>query len=242
MNVCMAHRGWSGQAPENTLAAVRLALTHPDITAMEIDVQLSKDEVPVVMHDFTLGRTVHASGTVRDYTLEELKRFDAGSWFDHSFTNETIPSLEEVLKEVQGKLHLNIELKTAGDMYPGLEEKVVELVRAHGMEDEVWITSFDHDAIKRVHKLAPELKKGLIFGGKSTLLREQLAETGATILSIPYPYLTRDFVSEMHAEGYTVVAWTVDEPAHIQQVMELHPALQICTNHPDRMLEIKKKI
>ncbi|WP_205628895.1 glycerophosphodiester phosphodiesterase, partial [Acinetobacter baumannii] len=93
-----------------------------------------------------------------------------------------------------------------------------------------------------VHTLAPECKKGLIFGGKSTLLREQLAETGATILSIPYLYLTRDFVSEMAAEGYTVVAWTVDEPSHIQRMMDMHPALHICTNHPDRMLDIKKKI
>ncbi|MCE3023150.1 glycerophosphodiester phosphodiesterase, partial [Staphylococcus pasteuri] len=72
MNTCMAHRGWSGRAPENTMAAVRLALTHPGIQAMEIDVQLSKDGVPVLMHDFELGRTVNASGTVKDYTLEEL--------------------------------------------------------------------------------------------------------------------------------------------------------------------------
>ncbi|WP_306738042.1 glycerophosphodiester phosphodiesterase, partial [Acinetobacter baumannii] len=101
--------------------------------------------VPVVMHDFTLGRTVQAVGTVGDYTLAELKRFDAGSWFDAAFAGETIPTLEEVLLEVQGRLHLNIELKTAGDMYPGLEEKVVELVRAYRMEEQVWITSFDHD-------------------------------------------------------------------------------------------------
>ncbi|WP_286884396.1 glycerophosphodiester phosphodiesterase [Aneurinibacillus sp. UBA3580] len=241
MNLCMAHRGWSGRAPENTMAAVRLVLQHSEIRGMEIDVQLSKDGIPVLMHDFTLGRTVKADGTVKDYTLEELKRFDAGSWFGSAFTDERIPSLEEVLAEVRGKVLLNIELKTAGDMYPGLEEKVVELVYKYGMENEVYITSFDHDAVKRVHRLAPSLTKGLIFGGKSTLLHEQMAETGASVLSIPYPYLTQDFVKEMIEQGYTMIAWTIDDPEHIRRVMDLHPELQICTNYPDRMLGLTKK-
>lgn len=241
MNTCMAHRGWSGRAPENTMAAVRLALTHPGIQAMEIDVQLSKDGVPVLMHDFELGRTVNASGTVKDYTLEELRQLDAGSWFNEAFAGEKIPSLEEVLGEVRGKLLLNIELKTAGDMYPGLEEKVADLIRLYSMEREAYVSSFDHDAVARIHELAPELTKGLIFGGKSTLLREQLAVTGATILSIPYPYLTPGFVHEMIEEGYTVIAWTVDNAEHIRQLIDFHPELQICTNHPDRMLELINK-
>lgn len=241
MNICMAHRGWSGRAPENTMAAVRLALTHSGIQAMEIDVQLSKDGVPVLMHDFELGRTVKGSGMVKDYTLEELKQLDAGSWFDEVFAGEKIPSLEEVLKEVRGKLLLNIELKTAGDMYPGLEEKVADLIQRYGMEDEAYISSFDHDAVARVHELAPTLKKGLIFGGKSRLLREQLTATGATILSIPYPYLTLGFVHEMIEEGYTVIAWTVDNPEHIRNLISFHPELQICTNHPDRMLALTNK-
>ncbi|AMA71516.1 MULTISPECIES: glycerophosphodiester phosphodiesterase [Aneurinibacillus] len=240
MNVCIAHRGWSGKAPENTMAAVRLALQYPDIQAIEIDVQLSKDGVPVLMHDFVLGRTVKAGGSVKDYTWEELKQMDAGLWFDESFKGEHIPSLEEVLTEVRGKLEINIELKAAGDRYPGLEEKVVELIYKYGMEQEVYITSFDHDAIKRVHALAPALKKGLIFGGKPRLIREQLAETGATILSMPYPYVTKDFVIEMIEAGYTVIAWTVDEPDDIQHLLGFHPQLQICTNHPERMIALKK--
>jgi glycerophosphoryl diester phosphodiesterase len=240
MNMCMAHRGWSGKAPENTMAAIRLVLQNPRILAIEIDVQLSKDGIPVLIHDFTLGRTVQASGTVRDYTLAELKQLDAGSWFSPSFSGERIPTLEEVLVEVKGKLHVNIELKTATDMYPGLEQKVIELIQKHGMEKEVCITSFDHDAIKRVHTIAPSLQKGLIFGGKTTLLREQLAETGSSIISMPYPYLTPGFVKEMIEEGYTVIAWTVDNPADIERLMAFHPELQICTNHPERMLSLIK--
>ncbi|MGV2720137.1 UNVERIFIED_CONTAM: glycerophosphodiester phosphodiesterase family protein, partial [Klebsiella pneumoniae] len=78
----MAHRGWSGKAPENTMAAIQLALAEPAIQAMEIDVQLTRDGVPVLIHDFTLERTTNGSGLVKDHTLEELRQLDAGKWFD----------------------------------------------------------------------------------------------------------------------------------------------------------------
>ncbi|WP_103104719.1 glycerophosphodiester phosphodiesterase [Brevibacillus reuszeri] len=236
MNICMAHRGWSGKAPENTLAAIRLALSEPGITAMEIDVQLSRDGVPVLIHDFTLERTTTGSGLVMDHTLEELRALDAGSWFGEEFSNERIPTLEEALLAVKGRLTLNIELKATSDMYPGIAEKVLELLEKHDMKQEVYITSFDHDLIRQVRQLDQEVVTGLIVLGRPVLMLEQMEEAGATILSMGYPYLTRELALAAMEKGYKVIAWTLDDPHDIRTVMSWHADMQICTNHPDRML------
>lgn len=237
MNICMAHRGWSGKAPENTMTAIRLALAEPAIRGIEIDVQLSRDGVPVLIHDFTLERTTTGRGLVMDHTLEELRKLDAGSWFNERFAGERIPTLEEVLQVVKGRCTLNIELKATSDMYPGIAEKVLELLERHEMKQEVCITSFDHDLIRQVRELDATVETGLIVMGRPVLMLEQLEAAGANILSMGYPYLTRELACEALEKGYKVIAWTIDEPSHIRTVMSWHPDVQICTNHPDRMLE-----
>ena len=238
MNPCMAHRGWSGRAPENTLSAIRLALAEPRIHSIELDVQMTKDGVPIIIHDFVLGRTVNGSGPVGSHTYAELRQMDAGSWFGSEFQGERIPAFEEVLQEVKGQGRLNIELKTAGDLYPGLEGKVVELIHRYRMQQDVFITSFNHEAVKRIHQIDPSVTTGLIFEGRPVLLQEQLREAGASLVSMSYLYLTREFVVEMIESGIPVIAWTVNDPVAIQHMMDYHPELQICTNHPDRMLAL----
>lgn len=237
MNICMAHRGWSGKAPENTMTAIRLALAEPAIKAMEIDVQLTRDGVPVLIHDFTLERTTNGCGLVMDHTLAELRELDAGSWFGDKFAGERIPTLEEVLIAVKGRSMLNIELKATSDMYPGIAEKVLALVEKLGMKQEVCLTSFDHDLIRHVRTLDQEVQTGLIVYGRPVLMLEQMEAAGATILSMGYPFLTRELTAAAIEKGYKVIAWTLDDPKHIREVISWHPQVQICTNHPDRMWE-----
>ncbi|MDR4997699.1 glycerophosphodiester phosphodiesterase [Brevibacillus parabrevis] len=237
MNICMAHRGWSGKAPENTMTAIRLALAEPAIQAMEIDVQLSSDGVPVLIHDFTLERTTNGSGLVKDHTLEELRQLDAGKWLDEKFAGEKIPTLEEALIAVKGRCRLNIELKATSDMYPGIAEKVLALLEQYGMKQEVCLTSFDHELIRHVRTLDQQIETGLIIYGRPVLMLEQLEEAGASILSMGYPFLNKELAVAAIEKGFKVIAWTLDEPAHIREVMSWHPDVQICTNHPDRMLE-----
>lgn len=239
MNICMAHRGWSGKAPENTLAAIRLAVEEPGISAMEIDVQLTRDGVPVLIHDFTLERTTTGSGLVMNHTLAELQELDAGSWFDEKYAGEKIPTLEEALLVVKGRCTLNIELKATSDMYPGIAEKVLELLEKHDMKHEVYITSFDHELIRHVRELDQSVVTGLIVYGRPVLMLEQMEEAGATVLSMGYPYLTRELALAAVEKGFEVIAWTLDDPQHIRTVMEWHKDMQICTNHPDRMLELR---
>lgn len=234
----VAHRGWSGRAPENTMAAFQMAMTDPRIDWIELDVQMSRDGVPVVIHDFKLKRTTGVSGRVKDYTYQELARMDNGSWFAKKFSGERIPSLEQVLIESRGRMKLNIELKTAVDLYPGLEQAVLDLVRSAGMAEQVVLTSFDHDAIKRAHELDPGIPTGLIISGFPMMVKEQLRFTGAGFLSMDYHYLSAAFVREMIESGFDVMAWTVNEEEAIRQMLALHPQLMMCTNFPERVVPL----
>lgn len=233
---CMAHRGWSGKAPENTMSAFQLAFDHPEVQAIECDVQLTKDGIPVVIHDFTIDRTTNGTGWVKDYLHKDLITFDAGGWFHSSFAGERIPSLEDVLQAARGKCQVNIELKTAGDLYPELERIIVELVVRLGMEKEVCLTSFDHEMIKRVGAINSQISTGLIISGMPLLLEEQLKEARASIVSIDYSFLTHAFVQKMLQLGVTIIAWTVNEPWEVQHVKSISPLVQICTNFPENVV------
>jgi len=103
LHPCVAHRGWSGRAPENTLAAFRLATSIPQVHWIELDVHLSRDKVPVVIHDPTLKRTTGIKGRVSAYTAKQLGAMDAGSWFSPKFAQEGIPTLDQVLELVAGR-------------------------------------------------------------------------------------------------------------------------------------------
>lgn len=234
----VAHRGCSGEAPENTMAAFKLALSEPDIAMIELDVHLSKDGVPVVIHDHTLDRTTNGSGPVAAHTLEELRRLDAGGKFAAEFAAERIPTLEEVLELAKGRCTLHVELKMLGSEYAGIEEKVIALVRRHGMQNEVVLSSFNHDSMKRAHELDPSIPTGLIFLGKPTLLAEQLRYTGATCLSMHYAFVTRELVDEMTGLGIDVGVWTIDESETLARMIRDYPGIRITTNYPDRVLRI----
>lgn len=232
MNPCVAHRGWSGDAPENTLAAIALAAADPDISMIEIDVQLSRDGVPVVIHDHYLERTTNGSGQVKDFTADELRRLDAGSWFSAAFAGQTIPLFGEVLQLIQDKKLLDVEIKTLPGLYPGLEEKVVELIRQFDMQDQVVLTSFDHCAVAKAKALAPEIKAGPLVYGRPLKPVEMVEDLGGSVLAIDYEYLTAEMAQAMHDRGIQVVAWTVNSLPDIRAVAALHPAIQICTNYP----------
>src|SRR5690554_6773833 len=225
--IIVSHRGWSGAAPENTMAAFRLAIADPRIAWMELDVQLSKDGITVVIHDYKLWRTTGASKTVKDYTFEQLARLDNGSWFSEEFSNERIPSLEQVLKEACGHIQLNIELKTNNNLYPGLEQAVIKLIQAYSMEADVVITSFDTRALQSMKKLAPSLRTGLITSIVPFTIRDQLRILGADLLSMDYRIVEPDFVKSMIELGFNVMVWTVNERRAIEQMLAIHPALWI---------------
>jgi len=174
---------------------------------------------------------------VRDYTWRELSEMEAGSWFSPAFAGERIPSLEQVLGLIGGRKLLNIELKTAIGLYPGLEHAVTGLVRQFGLAHQVVITSFDHYAVMRARSAAPEIRGGLIVAGLPTMVREQLRFAGADFLSMEHRYASGRFVSDMIDSGVQTMVWTVNEKTAIRRALAMHPGLMICTNHPERVFE-----
>jgi glycerophosphoryl diester phosphodiesterase len=198
----VAHRGYPLRYPENTLssykAAYDLGFTH-----LELDVHLSKDGVPVLMHDPTIDRMTDGQGWVKDYTLEELRRFRVGK-------DETIPTLEEALLFAKDKMTVNVELKQYGELYPGLEETVLEILKKTDMLDQVYISSFDHYSIARMRKLSDEVELGLIQWGATPAVVPFMEEIRARYLSLRTEYLTDEYVKLCERSGIQLMVWPVN--------------------------------
>ncbi|PSL25084.1 glycerophosphoryl diester phosphodiesterase [Planomicrobium soli] len=147
-----ANRGSSGTYPENTLTAFQAAAALP-ITGVVINVQLSKDEKIVVIHDEKLERTTNGEGYVKDKTLEELKQLDCGAWFSPEWEGTEIPTLAEVFDIFQDTDHrLNIDLKTNVFPYDQLLDKVIALADKRGLTERLILSSFNHEDIQKVCK------------------------------------------------------------------------------------------
>ena len=177
MTEIFAHRGASGYAPENTLEAFRLAMEQ-GADGMELDVHLTKDGEVVVIHDETLDRTSNGHGNVRDYTLEELKKF---SFHNHmeKYQGVQIPTLKEALNLVKNsRMKVNIELKTGIYWYEGIEEKTMDIVKTMGMEDRVIYSSFNHYSIQKVLEQNSDAETAYLFSDVPLNMEKYAKDTG----------------------------------------------------------------
>ncbi|RSK35775.1 glycerophosphodiester phosphodiesterase [Bhargavaea beijingensis] len=234
-----AHRGASGSRPENTLAAFREAAGLP-IDGVELDVHLSGDGVPVVIHDETVDRTTDGSGYVKAMTVDELKQLSAGCRFSDEYYDERIPTLREVLELFRGKPHrLNIELKSDVFPYPGMRQKVIALVREFGIADQVILSSFDHVTLEAVKREAPEIETGMLFVEILADARATAARISADALHPALPYAVREPGRQAAAEGAVLRVYTVNEPEYAVMAREAG-AQAIFTDYPDRMLKLFK--
>lgn len=237
-NWCVAHRGASGEAPENTMGAFRQAMAYDTVQWIELDVQLSRDGIAVVIHDDKLQRTAGVKGFVGEKTAEELQRLDAGRWFGKSFAGERIPLLEEVLEATSGRCRLNVELKTYGGRYPGIEQTVVELLHARQLQHDAVITSFDGEALRRVRSISPDIRTGLIIDAAPSSLLDELRRLDCSFLSIGYRHLNAPRMEAFKGAGIQTMAWTVNDPAAMRKLAAIDPDIMICTNYPDRWEQV----
>lgn len=234
-----AHRGSSGTHPENTLAAFKEA-ARLLIQGVELDVHLSKDGEIVVIHDETIDRTSNGSGPVKEMTLEELKRYDYGSWFAQDFAGETIPTLEEVFQVYLNTDHLiNIELKSDVYAYEGLEEKVVALIGQYGFEERVIISSFNHGAIRKIKQLQPELVTAALFMETLVEPLNYLRVVPTDGLHLYKPSAKGDFVKELIEENVPVRVFTVNKE-HELEALKAIGIQAIFTDYPEKMLPYSK--
>ncbi len=200
-----AHRGASAIAPENTLAAFRAAEA-AGAPGLELDVQLSRDGVPVVLHDRILDRTSDGCGLVDKLPLTELKTLDAGSWFDPAFAGEKIPTLEEVLAWGGRRLRFNIEIK---DSAAG--QAVLDLSRRYA-EAAIVVSSFDHELLRGIRIRAPKLPLAFLWEmGDWQAAVTAAAACSAESFNPRYSALSAEMVAACHQRGLAVYPWTVDD-------------------------------
>ncbi len=237
MNPIVAHRGWSSKAPENTLSAIKLALAEEKIDGIEIDIQMTKDGVLILAHDFILGRTSNGVGYISDFTYQELRSFDFGGWFGDHFTGEEIPRLEEVLEIIDGKKDLFIEIKKGGNMYPNIEKKLTHILNNYKHKDKIWVESFNHETVKEMSILDKELKTGLLIYGKPIMLLEQVKLTESKFVSINHYYITQNMVQELEDSNISLVAWTLNNLKDIEGITNLSEKIYITTDYPQIILD-----
>lgn len=229
----IGHRGAAGTHPENTLASFRQAVAL-GVDGIEFDVQRTRDGHLVVLHDPTLDRITNLHGLVRDLTLEEVRRADAGSWKGPQFAGERVPTLEEVIRKLPKSLLLFLELKAGSLHYPGIEEQLLRVLQEEGALGRTQVSSFDHQALHRLHQLAPDLPLGMLYTC-NLMDPVGLAEAvGARALHPAFLWVTPELVARAHAAGLQVIAWTVNQPAFVQQ-MKACGVDGIISDFPDRI-------
>ena len=202
------HRGNPAENPENTMRSFRSAID-VGCDLIECDVHLSADGRLVVIHDHTLERTTNGAGLVRDHSAAELRKLDAGD-------GEKIPLLQEVVELALGKVGLVIEIKQVPPLYPGLEEKLVNMLRQLGALSECAVVSFNHMAIHELRKIEPSLQLGILEGARPMHPAKLLREAGADVYSPHWGATDPQVVKEVHSAGGAVGVWPVDDDTAVQ--------------------------
>lgn len=230
----IAHRGASAAAPANTMAAFEKAIDL-GAHAIELDVHLSADRIPVVIHDSSVNATTDGSGRVSEMDLAQLQQLDAGSYFDAAFAGERIPTLDRVLEAFGRRILLNIELKSLSLRDDGLERTVISLVGRHGLGHHVLFSSFNPFSLRRAKRLAPHIPVGLLYSPHLPLplRRAWLAPLLPHEARHPeHTMIDARYMAWAKKRGLRVNAWTVDDPEEMRRLIGLG-VHGVITNVPD---------
>ena len=214
----IAHRGASADAPENTIAAFELALRQ-GADAIALDVQLSRDNQPVVIHDVTLERTTDGAGPVRGHTVHELKRLDAGGWRGPEFRGQRVQTLQEVFERFRDRTRFWIDLRGGSALYPGIEERVVSMIEVYEVLEHALVQSFDPEALSQIRTLNPEVRLGVLADQRP--IESVAASPGAANAVCPGArVVTRQALAAIRDAGLDCYVWTVNDPAQMDQLVE----------------------
>ncbi|MCM3569037.1 glycerophosphodiester phosphodiesterase family protein [Neobacillus mesonae] len=254
----IAHRGASGYGPEHTLAAYKQAITMK-ADYVEFDLQMTKDGQLIAMHDETLNRTTNVkevfpdrtSWRVKDFTLDEIKRLDAGSWFNkayperakQAYIGQKVPTLEEAIQFVKkhgnGKVGLYMETK-APNVYPGMEEKVIDILKKTNVLDEkkLFLESFSEDSLRKVHELAPNVKliqlyNAKMLNGKDVFQEMKRISDYAAGVGPSKELVVPKLMQAAHENKLLVHPWTVNSQDDMVSLTSLGVDGQF-TNYPDQ--------
>ncbi|MGG0281542.1 glycerophosphodiester phosphodiesterase [Bacillus pacificus] len=245
----IAHRGASAYAPEHTIPAYTLG-QQLKADYIETDLQMTKDGHLVAMHDETVNRTTNGTGLVKEHTLEELKQLKAGSFFNEKhptlakkeYENAKVPTLEEVIEVFGHDANYYIETKSP-DEYPGMEEKLLEIINHYEIQDKVIIQSFSEESLQKIHNLNVNIPLVQLLSYKKAV---QLTEpeikkykTYCIGLGMNYKYIDSAYVKRIKKHGLEVHPFTVDNEQDMKKLL-LWGVDGMFTNYPDRLHSVLK--
>lgn len=230
----IAHRGASADAPENTLAALELAIEE-GADWVEIDVQETREGEVVVIHDRDLKKVGGSSLRVFDAPLADLQSVDIGSWKDSSFGDQRVPTLQQVLDLCRGHVGIIIELKYYG-RETQLEERVVNLVEAASMQDQVTVMSLSYRGIQKIRSLRPHWKVGLL----SSVAMGDITRLDVDFFAINARFASRSFIKRVHRQGREVKVWTVNDPISMSAMIS-KGVDGIITDHPGLTVRVREE-
>lgn len=242
----IAHRGASGLAPENTLAAVQKAMDI-GVDMIEIDVQQASDGTIVLMHDRTLSRTTNGKGRLSKQSPAALRKLDAGSWFAPEFSGEHVPTLEEVFQLVAGNATLLIEVKDHDLVLSIFCRRLIKLVQAHNAYSWVVVQSFSSKVLKALYRLEPriELNKLInytlpgvpLYNDGRMRMGTVAEELYTTAVNVNSRHFSTRLARHLRARNRTANLWTVNDPQAMKRLIKMG-ADGIITNYPDKLKQV----
>jgi len=236
----IAHRGASGNFPENTALAFEKAI-EARADMIEMDCQLSQDGHVVIFHDERLGRTAGARGRLKDKTLDQLKTLDVGQWRKKSYKGERILTLEEVLEIISDRADLCLDIKHFPDGPPGIEIKLLFIVSRYDYLDRTIFSSIDHRCLSRVRELAPEARIGVILDALTKADPFAVTnELAAASVHIHMDLASRGFLEKAWEEGLDVHVWTVNEVRDMEKFVSWG-VQGIVSDFPEKFWKLKWK-
>lgn len=234
----IAHRGMSAVAPENTIEAFALAM-HAGADGIELDTRLTRDGVVAVMHDRRVDRTTSGAGVVGSYTMEELKRLDAGSWRDQRYAGARVPTLDEVFEALPKDFLINVEMKVRGVGVWSLASRVIDVVRRHNRLESTLLASFHPLALAVARLKEPQLARGFIWSRRHPLplRRRWLAPLAAPHWMNPdMQTFSPKLLRHLHKRGQRVLSWDVDAGTDVKRLGDI--GLDgVVTDSPDVVLK-----
>lgn len=243
---CIAHRGASGVAPENTIAAFKQAVRQ-GASAVEMDVHRSADEALIVMHDSALDRTTNVTTVypgrepwnISDFTLDEILQLDAGSWFSGDFAGEKVPTLTEAVRALGANVGLMLEVKRPY-LYPGIETDIYKELASESLETYV-VESFDVDFMRSYREVDQNATVGVLFTGRPS--DEDITSVGqwSDQISLDYSDIDDALVGRIHDLGRMTNVYTVNDSRSVREQIGFGVD-GIITNYPNMVIEVLKLV
>lgn len=238
----IAHRGFSGFYPENTMLSFKKAI-EVGADGIETDLQMTRDGVIVICHDEKIDRTTNGRGLISEYTYNELLSFDAGIKCGREFAGEKIPTLDEFLDYVKDKdILINMELKNSIISYYGLEKKVLDKIYEYKLQKKVILSSFNHYSMVKVKKYDESIKTGLLCAATLYNAGKYAKAVHADALHLFFSsVMEKEMAAEIKNEGIMINTYTVNEIEYMKKIIGLG-VNGIITNYPDKLMKINSHI